>query len=163
GLAERLEAEKARPQADVWWSNEIFHTIRLASDGVLAPYDSPSAATIPAQFKDSNHLWAATALRARVIAVSTKDPILNLTTHIRSLRDLTQGFLKGEIVMADPVAGTTGGHVAALYTLWGKERADQFFSQLKAHGVRLVGGNSVVAQLVGDGTLLAGLTDNDDV
>src|SRR5947209_7594392 len=27
GLAERLRAEKDNPQADVWWGNEIFHTI----------------------------------------------------------------------------------------------------------------------------------------
>src|SRR5688572_31906983 len=30
GLAARLQAEKANPQADVWWGNEIFHTINLA-------------------------------------------------------------------------------------------------------------------------------------
>src|SRR4051794_13375114 len=40
GLAERLRAEKANPQADVWWSNECFHTINLADEGVLAQYES---------------------------------------------------------------------------------------------------------------------------
>src|SRR4051812_37517278 len=33
GLAERLRAEKDHPQADVWWSNEIFLTINLADEG----------------------------------------------------------------------------------------------------------------------------------
>src|SRR5262249_4986256 len=52
GLAERLEAEKSQPQADVWWSNEIFHTINLANHGIVAAYDSPAAAEIPARYKD---------------------------------------------------------------------------------------------------------------
>src|SRR5215207_6646897 len=38
GLAERIRAEKANPQADVFWSNEPFHTINLANEGLLEPY-----------------------------------------------------------------------------------------------------------------------------
>src|SRR5438876_3480856 len=69
GLAERLRAEKANPQADVWWSNEPFHTINLAKEGVLAEYDSPAAKDVPQRFKDANHHWASSGLRARVLAV----------------------------------------------------------------------------------------------
>src|SRR5262245_2923440 len=29
GLAERVRAEKDNPQAEVWWSNEPFHTVAL--------------------------------------------------------------------------------------------------------------------------------------
>ncbi|HLL87759.1 MAG TPA: hypothetical protein VK324_00495, partial [Tepidisphaeraceae bacterium] len=43
GLAERLRAEKASPKADVWWGNEVFHTINLADAGLLEPYDPPTA------------------------------------------------------------------------------------------------------------------------
>src|SRR5262245_12676471 len=34
GLAEKIEAEKAHPQADVYWGNEIFHTNSLAERGI---------------------------------------------------------------------------------------------------------------------------------
>src|SRR5215203_5848130 len=54
GLAARLEAERDKPRADVWWGNEVFHTIRLAEAGVLAPYASPAAKEVPAKFKDAN-------------------------------------------------------------------------------------------------------------
>ena len=47
GLANRLLAEKARPQADVFWSNEPVRTLVLKSRDVLAPYRSPSAKGIP--------------------------------------------------------------------------------------------------------------------
>src|SRR5215217_7286101 len=43
GLANRLLAEKGRPQADVFWSNEPVRTLVLRSRGVLAPYQSPAA------------------------------------------------------------------------------------------------------------------------
>ena len=44
GLVNRLIAEKARPQADVFWSGEFSQTIVLKNESVLAPYQSPSAA-----------------------------------------------------------------------------------------------------------------------
>ncbi len=47
GLAERLRAEKGNPQADVFWGNEPFHTINLAEEGLLAPYESHSAKDVP--------------------------------------------------------------------------------------------------------------------
>jgi iron(III) transport system substrate-binding protein len=160
GLAERLEAEKDRPQADVWWSNEVFHTINLANRGLFAAHESAATAAIPSRYKDAQHRWAGAGLRVRVIAVSTRGEIKK---PLRSLADLTATELKGKVCMARPTAGTTAGHVAVLYTLLGKEKAERFFLDLKQNGVQLLGGNSVVAEYVGQGRMLAGLSDNDDV
>src|SRR5512145_2461939 len=44
GLVNRLIAEKARPQADAFWSGEFSQTVVLKKESVLAPYRSPSAA-----------------------------------------------------------------------------------------------------------------------
>jgi len=158
GLAERLRAERDRPRAHVWWGNEPFHTINLAAEGLLIAYESPSAADVPAQFKDPEHRWVGNGLRARVIAVHES---VGLT--IARLEDLLGPELRGRVAMARPTAGTTGGHVAALYVLWGEEKADQFFRDLRGNGIRLLGGNGPVAEEVGRGTMLAGLTDNDDI
>src|SRR4051812_48892783 len=65
GLAARLQAERENPKADVWWGNEVFHTINLADAGVLAPYDTPSASDVPAKFKDPDRRWTGSAPRAR--------------------------------------------------------------------------------------------------
>jgi iron(III) transport system substrate-binding protein len=163
GLAARLEAEKDNPQGDVWWGNEVIHTINLADRGVLASYASPSAEKIPPLYKDPQNRWAGTALRARVIARTLHEPGNAPTRSITSILDLTKPELKRKVCMARPTAGTTGGHVAALYTHLGPEKAEQFFHDLKANDVKLLGGNSVVAEYVGLGQLWAGLTDNDDV
>src|SRR5687768_11303260 len=57
GLANRLLAEKARPQADVFWSNEPVRTLVLKSRDVLASYRSPSAEGIPAALIDPEGYW----------------------------------------------------------------------------------------------------------
>ena len=57
GLANRLLAEKPRPQADVFWSNEPVRTLVLKSRGVLASYKSPSAQGIPPVLVDPEGFW----------------------------------------------------------------------------------------------------------
>src|SRR5262245_25030241 len=52
GLANRLIAEKERPRADVFWSNEPVRTLVLKSRGVLAPYRSAAADGIAATCKE---------------------------------------------------------------------------------------------------------------
>src|SRR5205085_6861024 len=46
GLVRLIEAERNRPQADVFWSSELFNTIKMAQDGLLAEY-RPRAEGIP--------------------------------------------------------------------------------------------------------------------
>src|SRR5512134_3778253 len=77
GLANRLLAEKARPQADVFWSNEPVRTLVLRSRDVLAPYRSPSAKGIPDALIDSEGYWTGFSARIRVIAYNTKSVTAN--------------------------------------------------------------------------------------
>jgi iron(III) transport system substrate-binding protein len=163
GLARRLEAERDNPQADVWWGNEVFHTINLADEGLLDVYDPPTSKDIPALFKDPNGRWTGNGLRARVMGINTTMLTGETLLPNRSILDLTSPRLRGKIAMANPSAGTTSGQIAALYVLWGDEKARKFLHDLHDNGVLLLGGNSVVADMVGNGTVWVGLTDNDDV
>ena len=160
GLAERLRAEKARPRCDVFWSNEIFNTVLLTDEGLFAPYDSPSAADVKPLYRDKQSRWTAVGIRARVIATGARRTAASQS--YAHLADLTRPGLQGKIAMARPTAGTTGGHVAALYGLWGNDKADAYFRDLFRNRVVLLGGNSDVANAVAAGTITAGLTDNDD-
>ena len=89
--------------------------------------------------------------------------VANDAAPVKGLSDLTDPLFKGKIALARPTAGTTGGHVAALYVRWGEQGAGQYFRNLRDNGAKVVGGNSVVADEVGKGTVWVGLTDNDDV
>jgi iron(III) transport system substrate-binding protein len=161
GLANRLLAEKARPQADVFWSNEPVRTLVLKSRGVLASYKSPSAQGIPAVLVDSDGYWTGFSARIRVIAYNTK--LVKPGEAPRSVFDLADPRWRGQVAIADPRFGSTSFHVAALYALAGEEKVDDFFRRLKSNGVRVVDGNSVVRDLVARGEVKVGLTDTDDV
>lgn len=161
GLAERLRAEKSNPQCDVWWGNEPFHTINLANEGVLEQYESDAADDLPARFKDPEGRWASVGIRLRVLGLANTDE--DLITNLKSIEELTKPEFFGRLVIARPAAGTTGGHVAALYTLWGDEKADAYFKSLLENDILIVGGNSIVAETVGKGQRQIGFTDNDDV
>jgi iron(III) transport system substrate-binding protein len=161
GLANRLLAEKARPQADVFWSNEPVRTLVLKSRDVLAPYKSPSAEGIPGALVDPNGYWTGFSARMRVIAYNTK--LLKPEEAPRSVFDLADPKWRGQAAIADPRFGSTSFHVAALYAIAGDQKMDDFFRRLKANGVRVVDGNSVVRDLVAGGEVKVGLTDTDDV
>ena len=161
GLANRLLAEQARPQADVFWSNEPVRTLVLKSRNALAPYRSPNADGIPAALRDAQGYWTGFSARIRVIAYNTT--LVRPEDAPQSVFDLADPRWRGQVAIADPRFGSTSFHVAALYAAAGDERMDTFFRQLKANGVKIVDGNSVVRDLVARGEVTIGLTDTDDV
>lgn len=161
GLANRLIAEQARPQADVFWSNEPVRTLVLKSRGVLAAYRSPSSEGIPAALVDPEGYWTGFSARIRVIAYNTT--LVTPAEAPQSIFDLADPKWRGQVAMADPRFGSTSFHVAALYAMAGDAKMDDFFRRLRANGVRIVDGNSVVRDLVARGEVKVGLTDTDDV
>jgi iron(III) transport system substrate-binding protein len=161
GLANRLLAEKGRPQADVFWSNEPVRTLVLKSRGVLAPYASPAAQGIADTFKDPAGYWTGFSARLRVVVYNTSK--VAAADAPRSVFDLADARWKGQVAMADPRFGSTAFHVAALYAELGDARADEFFRSLKANDIKIVEGNSVVRDMVARGEVSVGLTDTDDV
>jgi iron(III) transport system substrate-binding protein len=161
GLVNRLIAEKRRPRADLFWSGEFAQTILLKDNGVLAPYASPSAADIPEAWRDPRGYWAGFAGRARVFIVNTE--LAAPGERPSSLQDYLDPRWPAErIAIALPLFGTTATHAAALYAVWGPEKARDFFEQIEARGVHIAAGNSVVRDLVADGRAIWGLTDTDD-
>jgi iron(III) transport system substrate-binding protein len=161
GLANRLIAEQARPQADVFWSNEPVRTLVLKSRGALSQYQSPSAEGIPPALVDSEGYWTGFSARIRVIAYNTK--LVRPDEAPQSIFDLADPKWRGQVAMADPRFGSTSFHVAALYAMAGDAKMDDLFRRLKANDVRVVDGNSVVRDLVARGDVKVGLTDTDDV
>lgn len=161
GLVKRLREEAARPRCDVFWNNEIAHTVSLAEDGLLAPYDSPSAADIPAAYRDPQHRWTAFAARARVFIVNTTlaDP-----AQIHGFDDLLDARWKGKVCMARPLTGTTLTHLTALFTTWGEERTRAWIARALGpeSPVSFVQSNGQVMRLVREGQMAWGLTDTDD-
>ncbi len=166
GLAQRLLREADRPQADVFWSSEVFAMIQLAQDGVLAPHDSPAVADWPASLRGRDGLWHGFAARARVIVYAPD----RVPADVRPMRwlDLTHQRWRGRLVMADPRYGTTRGHMGAMKVYWDRAAMPGFFeayvAKLADNEVRMLpSGNAGVVEAVARGEADLGMTDTDDV
>ncbi len=160
-LTQRLLAEKDAPAADVFWSGEVFHTIQLARQGVLAPYHSARTKDWPARFADAQGRWYGFGCRARVIAYSTTR--VKPQDAPRKLEDLLEAKWKGRIVMANPAFGTTGDDVAGWFAHYGPARAEEILRGLRANDVRIAAANSDAVSMVSNGRADVALTDTDDV
>jgi len=161
GLVQRIRAERSRPRADVFWSSELFNTIKLAREGLLAEY-RPPAEGIPDRYKDPRGRWVAFGARARVLAYNTKK--VDADTLPKTWFDIASPAWRGKLGVANPRFGTTGGHVAAMYALWGEQRYVQWLQRLsEVCGGVWQDGNATAARLVGAGQLWICATDTDDV
>lgn len=162
-LVERFEAEKDRPRADVYWGNEPFHTINLAEKDLFVPNRPENAKDVPARWRDAGDRWVAVGLRARVLAFSTRPEFKAQTQNLRTLADLGNPTLNNKIGVCNPAFGTASGQFASLYLLLGEEKYTALLQSWKGNHIKLLGGNSVVADQIAEGNLIAGLTDNDDL
>lgn len=160
-LVRRIEAERTHPQADVFWSSEVFQTVQLARSGLLVVY-RPAAEGIPDEFKDPDGRWIAFGLRARVLAYNHQK--VRPESLPRTWREIADPKWKDQLAVADPRFGTTRGHFAACYALWGETEYRAFLQQLaQVLNGRLNTGNADTAADVGRGYRRIGATDTDDV
>jgi len=161
GLVQKIRAEAASPVANVFWSSEIFHTIRLARESLLTSYNSDKTENWPSLFTGQGGRWYGFALRARVIAYNTNR--VSADEAPRSLEQVLDSKWKGRLVMASPEFGTTGGDVASWFAHYGPGRAREILQALKANQIRLVAGNSTAVRMVATGQADVCFTDTDDV
>jgi iron(III) transport system substrate-binding protein len=157
GVMNRLIAEKDNAQADVYWANEPVRAEALKQRSVSTPYVSTSAEGIPDQFKDADHYWTGFSARARVLLVHAGS-----TIKPASVMAYTEPAAKGHAAIANPLFGTTTDHVAALFTIWGDERARTFMNDMKKNGVKMTTSNGESADFVATGQVDFALVDTDD-
>jgi iron(III) transport system substrate-binding protein len=160
GLLNRLIAEKARPQADVFWSGDPVRAAVLKAKGISAPFKSANPADTTGHFSDSAGHWAALSARARVILCNTN--LVAAGQEPKSLRDFLDPKWKGKTCLANPLFGTTSMHAAALFETMGEAKAKEFFNGLRANGVKMVSSNGEVKRRVAAGEFAFGLADTDD-
>ncbi len=157
GVMNRLLAEKNNPQADVYWANEPIRAEVLKQRGIAAAYVSPNAQGIPEMFKDPEGYWTGFSARARVLVGNAK-----VKDKPTSIQAYTDPRWKSQAVIANPLFGTTTAQVAALFTVWGDERAKAFMQGLKANRVRISTNNGESADFVASGEATFALVDSDD-
>ena len=160
GLANAIINEQDRPRCDVFWNNEILHTLRLQELGLLEVYQSPESSRLPADFVSKKSQWHGFAARARVLIVNT-DLIPDLADRPDSVSDLIDPKWKSRCAIARPLFGTTATHAAVMFASMGESEATEFFRAVSENAA-IEGGNKQVATKVASGQYAFGLTDTDD-
>ncbi|GBD93270.1 iron uptake protein A1 precursor [bacterium BMS3Abin05] len=157
GTMNRLLAERHNPQADVYWANEPIRAEVLKQKGILARYISPNAKDIPDVFKDPEGYWTGFSARARVLIVNK-----GIKDKPKSIMAYTNPRWKGKAVIANPLFGTTTSEIAALFTIWGDQRAKLFMAELKKNNVAISTDNGESADFVAVKQYDFSLVDSDD-
>ncbi|MEO6593650.1 MAG: extracellular solute-binding protein [Planctomycetota bacterium] len=161
GLVTMLHEESSKPRCSVFWNNELAHTVRLAQQGLLEPYDSPSAHDLPAAFRDPQNRWTGFAARARILIVNTKllpDP----KDWPSSYQDLVDPKWKGRCAIAKPLTGTTLTHFTALRQLLGEAEFTKWLDGMVKNDVQFLGGNGPTTSATREGRVAWAFTDTDD-
>jgi iron(III) transport system substrate-binding protein len=104
-VLDRLRAEAANPQADVWFGApaEIFE--RAAKEGLLAAHRPTWASAVPDNARDPNDLWYGTYLTPEVIAYNSE-----AVTDAEAPKDWDEVLdpkWRGKIIIRDPIASGT--------------------------------------------------------
>ncbi len=160
GLVNRIIAEQENPTCDVFWNNEIMHTVRLQKRGLLEPHSWQVDAAWPADMISSDGTWCGFAARARVLIVNTK-LITDKADYPRSVDELQAAKWQGKCAMARPLFGTTATHFAVLREKNGEAATLEQLRSIKDNAV-ILSGNKQVAMAVSAGSVAWGLTDTDD-
>ncbi len=157
GVMNRLQAEKANPQADVYWANEPIRARVLHDQGIATVFRPENAKSIPRQFKDPEGYWTGFSARARVFVVHK-----NAKVRPVGVESYLEPVAKGRAVIANPLFGTTTAQMAALVSIWGEKKTRDFLEGLRTNKISVSSSNGESADLVASGEFDFALVDSDD-
>lgn len=140
------EKEAGAVQADVLLVADSVTFESLKAQELLASYESPEHASIPAEFVDANHMYTGTKVMATILAVNTsKVSVLPTSWNV-----LTEANTKNESIMPSPLYSGAAAYNVGVFT-----RQDSFgwdyFQQLKDNATMVVQGNGAALKAVTGG------------
>ncbi len=130
----RIEAESARPQADVWFGAPSENHILAKERGLTQPYVAAGAAALPDAFKDAEGYWHAIYTNPLAVGVRTDTLSARGAAVPTSWADLLSPQYAGLIQMPSPQSsGTAYNAILALREIYGEDGAFDYLSQLNAN------------------------------
>lgn len=160
GLVTRIESEASRTRCDVFWNNEIMHTLRLEKAGLLRKISWDVPSDWPRSMRSPDGTWIGFAARGRVLLVN-RELLPDASQRPTSVEDLADPRWAGKCCLALPLYGTTATHFAVLSTKLGDEKSKKLFQAIQQNA-SVLAGNKQVALAVSSGQMAFGLTDTDD-
>jgi iron(III) transport system substrate-binding protein len=127
----RIEAESARPQADVWFGAPSENHILAKERDLTQPYVSAHADALVSEFKDDEGYWHAIYTNPLALGVRT-DVLEQRGAEVpRSWADLTDEQYRGLIQMPSPQSsGTAYAVILTMIELLGEDAAFEYLAEL---------------------------------
>ncbi len=101
-VLDRLRAEKANPQADLWFGAPAEIFTRGANEGLLEPYTPTWASKVPAEARDASSRWYGTYLTPEVIAYNTH--AVTAAAAPKDWDEVLDPKWRGKVLIRDPIA-----------------------------------------------------------
>ncbi|HLV53946.1 MAG TPA: extracellular solute-binding protein [Actinotalea caeni] len=102
---ERVRAEKANPQGDIWWGGTRQQLSQGAADGVLAPAPQEVIDAVAPQYRDADGLWIGEMKLAELFMVNTD--MMSIDEAPADWDDLLAPEMKDQIAIRDVEASGT--------------------------------------------------------
>jgi iron(III) transport system substrate-binding protein len=153
----RIRAEKARPQASVWFGGPGDSYRVAQSEGLLEAYKSPSADKIASQFKDPDGYW--TGLYTSNLGFASNKKLLaeKGIEAPKSWEDLLNPKLKGLVAVANPAtSGTAYAYISTIVQLK-KDEGFDYLKEAKKNIAQYTKSGSAPGRMAGSGEILVGI------
>ena len=155
-----LKEEAAQHRVDLFWGESPLAAMALAEEGLVVPFRPAGARPVPAMYHDREFRWVGFAANPRVFIYNTDR--MKLEDAPGETSELVKPPWAGHGAMPRIAFGAPAFHAAALYALWGPERAGAFLKALRSDGTAIVEDDRAARALVASGKAWWGMIGLDE-
>lgn len=140
-------------KADIMWIGDPTYYYILKERGILLPYESEEALTIPSELKDKDNYFCAARIVTLGLIYNTELVINNIPN---SWNDLLKPHFNNKVIMTNPlISGTTLYTVAAL--IQNKNYGWNYIYDLKKNEIEIVDNSIAVIDKIAEGEFDIGI------
>ncbi len=164
----RLRAEKANPQADIWWGGTGDPHLQAAEEGLTEEYKSSELSNLydwaQKQAERAKYRTVGIYLGALGFGYNSEDIKQRKLKAPECWADLVKPEFQGEVEMADPnSSGTAWTALATIVQLMGEDKAFDYFKQLNKNMAEYTKAGAAPAQAIAKGETMVGIAFQHDI
>lgn len=157
-LLMRIEEEGARTEADIYLTNYVGFLEKARERGLLQPYRSPHAASVPAAYRGPDDFWSGASARVRAIVYNTglADP-----SELRTMSDLADPRWEDKLGLIVSSNASFIGGLSTMILQEGVEATRAFLRGIKRNaGDRIYPKHTPLVSAVARGEVAVGLINH---
>ena len=160
----QLRAEGSNPSFDVWWGSPIDSFIAAENDGMLENYVPPTAAELPAKYKDEAGAWHGIYVGSIGWAINTNRLAESNLPEPKVWDDLLKPEYRGEVVMAHPAtSGTAYTTVMTIIQTRGEDKGWEYFKGLHRNVLQYTKSGAAPMRMIDGGEATVAVVFSHDI